>query len=65
MPARIEYPERLNSLEVIQVIDYMDKNYPQTHYSVTAGNECIWVYWSNMNFYFIFRQGRIADIQID
>jgi hypothetical protein len=32
---------------------------------MTQGNECIWVYYSFMNFYFIFRDGKIADIQID
>lgn len=68
MPARIYNPENLNSLEVIQVIDYMDKKYPTYHYSVTAGNGCVWVYWGSsvpVNLYFIFRDGKIIDIQVD
>lgn len=56
----------LNPLEVIQVDDYMVKHHPKvTSYTMTRGNECIWVYWSFMNYYFIFRGGKIVDIQID
>lgn len=59
------YPD-LNPLEVIQVKDYMDKHNPQvTHYTMTRGNDCIWVYYSYMNLYFIFQGGKIRDIQID
>ena len=57
---------KLNPLEVIQVEDYMGKNYPKvTHYTMTEGNDCIWVYYSYVNLYFIFRNGKIHDIQID
>jgi hypothetical protein len=56
----------LNPLEVIQVDDYMVKHHPRvTSYTMTQGNDCIWVYYSYMNLYFIFRNGRIADVQID
>jgi hypothetical protein len=56
----------LNPLEVIQVEDYMAKHSPKvTHYTMTQGNNCIWVYYSYMNLYFIFRNGKIADVQID
>jgi len=65
MPARIQTPESLNSLEVIQVVEYMDKKYPNTHYSIANGNQCVWVYFGNLNLYFIFREGKIADIQVD
>ena len=65
MPARISNPERLNSLEVIQVVEYMDKKYPNTHYNITNGNQCVWVYFGNLNLYFIFRNSKIADIQVD
>ena len=68
MTASISTPNGLNSLEVIQVVDYMDKNYPQKHYNVAAGNDCIWVYWGStipINLYFIFRNGKIVDVQID
>jgi hypothetical protein len=57
---------KLNPLEVIQVEDYMTQRFPNvTHYTMTQGNECIWVYYSYMNLYFIFRAGKIADVQID
>lgn len=56
---------RLNEFEMIQVGEYMDKHYPDMLYTMTEGNNCIWVYWSNMNLYFIFREGKIVDVQID
>ena len=65
MPARILTPETLNSLEVVQVVDYMDKHHPNNHYNITKGNQCVWVYWGDMNLYFVFRDGMIADIQVD
>lgn len=56
----------LNPLEVILVEEYMSKNHPAvTHYTMTQGNRCIWVYYSFMNMYFIFRDGKLVDIQID
>jgi hypothetical protein len=55
----------VNEFEAIQVGAYMEQNKPDVHYTMTPGNECVWVYWSNMNLYFIFRDGRIADIQVD
>ena len=56
----------LNPLEVILVEDYMTEHHPRvTHYTMTQGNDCIWVYYSYMNLYFIFREGKIHDIQID
>jgi hypothetical protein len=56
----------LNPLEVILVEDWMKQNKPTvTAYTMTLGNDCIWVYWSYMNYYFIFRGGKIVDIQID
>ncbi len=56
----------LNPLEVILVEDYMKQNHPRvTAYTMTRGDNCIWVYWSFMNYYFIFRGGKIVDIQID
>ena len=59
------HPE-LNPLEVILVEDYMTKHYPKvTHYTMTRGDNCIWVYYSYMNLYFVFRGGKIVDIQID
>lgn len=56
----------LNPLEVILVEEYMTRVFPKvTHYTMTEGNDCVWVYYSHMNLYFIFRNGKIADVQID
>lgn len=57
---------RLNPLEVILVEEHMSKNSPNVaHYTMTEGNDCIWVYYGSMNLYYIFKDGRIHDIQID
>jgi hypothetical protein len=61
----INHQDQLNELEVIVVADYMEKNYPDVHYTMTPGNDCIWVYYGNINKYFIFRGGKLVDIQID
>ena len=59
------HPE-LNPLEVILVEEHMSKTSPKvTHYTMTKGNDCIWVYYGSMNLYYIFREGRLVDIQID
>lgn len=55
----------MNEFEMILVGEYMNKEHPNINYTMTPGNDCIWVYWSFMNLYFIFRNGKIAEIQID
>jgi len=64
--SNISIHPRLNPLEVILVEEYMTKNHPTvTAYTMTLGNACVWVYYSFMNLYFIFRDGKMVDIQID
>jgi len=59
------HPE-LNPLEVMLVEDNMSKIAPLvTHYTMTKGNDCIWVFYDQHNLYYIFKEGRIHDIQID
>ncbi len=65
MNATVHHADKMNELEMIQVADYMEKQYPNVLYTMTPGNDCIWVYFSFMNLYFIFRNGRIADVQVD
>jgi hypothetical protein len=55
----------VNEFEAILVGNYMQEKHPEVHYTMTPGNNCIWVYFSTQNWYFIFRDGKIADIQID
>jgi len=55
----------VNEFEAIQVGDYMEQHNPNAYYTMLPGNECIWVYFGHMNLYFIFREGKIADVQVD
>ena len=57
--------DNLNEFEILLVADYMEKHSPGVHYTMTPGNNCIWVYYGMINQYFIFRDGRIVDVQID
>jgi len=34
-------------------------------YTMTKGNDCIWVYYGAINLYYIFKEGKIHDIQVD
>lgn len=66
--ATVYRPEALNEFEMIKVADWMEKRYPNQFYTMTPGNDCVWVYWGSsvpMNLYFIFRNGEIADVQVD
>lgn len=54
----------LNSFEVIQVIDDLKKK-DINNYTLREGNDCIWVSVGRVNCYYIFHEGKIADIQVD
>jgi hypothetical protein len=45
--------------------DYMTATYPNMAYNVRKGNDCIWVSMGVVNMYFIIRDNKIADIQVD
>ena len=63
---RIVDGEKLNEFEIIIVQDYMAKHHPAiTHYTMAPGNESIWVWYDQINQYFIFRNGKLADVQFD
>jgi hypothetical protein len=47
------------------VNDYMTATYPNMAYSTRKGNDCIWVSMGLVNMYFIIRDNKIADIQVD
>ena len=54
----------MNEFEVMLVQkDLQDKGIE--NYTMHPGNECIWVSYGLVNCYYIFREGRIADIQVD
>ena len=58
----------LNPLEVILVTDHM-KARGREYYSLYPGNGCIWAASGSsslpINEYFVFRGGKLVDIQID
>ena len=57
------HPE-LNPLEVLIVAERL-KEKGVEHYTLTRGNDCIWAYYGVINEYYIFREGKLVDIQID
>ena len=60
--------DELNEFEVMTVGEWMEQRYPNVYYTMAPGNDCVWVYWGSsvpMNLYFIFREGRIFDVQVD
>jgi hypothetical protein len=54
----------LNELEVIIVAEKL-KEQGVEHYTLARGNNCIWAYYGRINEYYIFREGKLVDIQID
>lgn len=54
----------LNELEVMVVADHLQKH-GVTSYTLARGNDCIWAYYGAINEYYIFRDGKLVDIQID
>jgi len=59
---------RLNPLEVLLVTEHY-KARGIEEYELMPGNDCIWSWRGSsnrpINEYFIFREGRLVDIQID
>ena len=54
----------VNSLEALVVQkDLQDKGIE--NYTMRQGNDCIWVTYGLVDCYYIFREGRIVDIQFD
>lgn len=55
---------KLNPLEVLVVTEHY-KNRGIKNYTLTEGNDCIHAYYGFINEYFIFREGKLVDVQID
>lgn len=54
----------VNSLEALLVqADLQSKGIE--HYTMRPGKDCIWVSYGLVDCYYIFREGRIVDIQVD
>ena len=54
----------LNPLEVILVCEHYAKMGIK-YFDLLRGNDCIWATRGQISEYFIFRGGRLVDIQID
>jgi hypothetical protein len=54
----------LNPLEVMIIAEELQKR-GVTYYDMRPGNDCVWVSYNRLETYWIFREGRLADIQID
>lgn len=54
----------MNEFEMILVIEDLHQR-GIVHYEMRPGNGCIWVNHGVINSYYLFRDGKIADIQID
>lgn len=58
------YDKEVNPLELIAVAVDLDAR-GITHASIHKGNDCVWVSHGRLNEYYIFRDGKVVDIQID
>jgi len=54
----------LNPLEVMIIAELLATDNIE-HYTMRPGNDCVWVSYSQLETYWIFRQGKLVDIQID
>lgn len=62
----IVHADKINSFELILACDQFEKSYPTyLNYTVRPGNDCIWISTGLLDFYYIFRDGKIVDVQID
>ena len=54
----------MNEFEMLLVQDDLRRKSIE-HYTMRPGNDCIWVTYGLVDCYYIFREGRIVDIQVD
>jgi hypothetical protein len=60
----VRIDKTLNELEVMVVAEHLESKGIKD-YTLAPGNDCIWAYYGLLNEYYIFRDGRLVDIQID
>ena len=53
-----------NEFELILILEDLKKR-GVTNYQIHPGNDAVWVSYGLVNSYYIFQDGRIADIQVD
>ena len=60
----IHNADKMDPVQIMQVQADMKRKGVE-YYTMTPGNDCIWVYYGSMNLYYIFRGTEIIDVQID
>jgi hypothetical protein len=50
-------------IEIVKA--YMGETYPNKLYSIRMGNDCVWVSMGLVEMYFIVRNEKIVDVQVD
>ena len=53
----------MTDFEIVK--NYLETKYPNYPYSMREGNKCVWVSLGRMELYFIIRDQKIVDIQVD
>ena len=53
----------MKNFEIVE--SYLAKKYPNKPYAIREGNRCVWVSMGLVEMYFILRDGKIIDIQVD
>jgi hypothetical protein len=65
---RVIEAEKINEFELIVVLDRL-KEQGKEWATIQPGNRCIWVSSGSsscpLNQYFIFREGKLVDVQVD
>jgi hypothetical protein len=55
----------INSFELILACEDFETHNPDIRYEVRQGNNCIWISFGMVHMYYIFRDGKIVDVQVD
>jgi hypothetical protein len=64
----IDIRDDVNSLELIQVMEYLDRQGTRNA-QIRQGNDCIWVSKGSstlpINLYFTFKNGQLSTVYVD
>ncbi len=62
----INNADKLDPIQLMVVQEDIVRRHPNlSSYTITTGNNCIWVYWGGINLYYIFNGTKLVDVQID
>lgn len=59
----MSYPNYESDLKVVEA--YIAEKGSPIVYTAAPGNQCVWVWFGGVNQYYIVRDGKVVDIQID